>query len=27
MKKLGTGGIGPRRGPDEDEIFEDEDNE
>ncbi len=27
MKKMGTGGIGPRRGPDEDEIFEDEDNE
>jgi hypothetical protein len=27
MKKVGTGGVAPRRGPDEDEIFEDEENE
>ena len=27
MKKVGTGGPASRRGPDEDEIFEDEDNE
>ena len=27
MKKVGTGGPAARRGPDEDEIFEDEDNE
>ena len=27
MKKVGAGGLAARRGPDEDEIFEDEDNE
>ena len=27
MKKMGTGGPAARRGPDEDEIFEDENNE